>query len=348
MRVWIDLANSPHPLIFEPLAERLAADGAEPVITVRDHAQTVELARQRWPDAQLIGGPSPAGRGAKARAMAARVRALMHWARRSSPDVALSHNSYGQLLAARMLGIPSVTAMDFEHQPANHVAFRSASRILLPAALTNGPTRRQGATPRKVAHYPGLKEELYLGRFEPDDGVLERLGVVREKGSVVVVARTAPAGAVYHPEENTGLVEALATLSAQEHVRCIVLARHPKQRREIEAMRLPRCTVPQVAVDGRPLLFAADLFIGAGGTMTREAALLGIPAFSLFAGRRPAVDRWLEREGRLQVLDRPERLPSPTRHARSPAVIERLRERGRRIEEVFMRSVIDAANGRTA
>jgi uncharacterized protein len=345
MRVWIDLANSPHPLIFEPLAERLVAEGAEPMITVRDHAQTLELARQRWPDAQLVGGASPAGRIAKARAMGARVRALVRWARDSRPDVALSHNSYGQLLAARMLGIPSVTAMDFEHQPANHVAFRSANRILLPDALAERSIRRQGATARKVVHYPGLKEELYLGRFEPDDGVLERLGMRREEGSVVTVARTAPAGAVYHPRENTLLAEALRVLGAQEHVRCIVLARHPEQRQEIERMQLPRCVLPRAAVDGRALLHAADLFIGAGGTMTREAALLGVPAYSLFAGRRPAVDRWLERDGRLQVLDRPGRLRSPRQRDRSHAVIEHLRRRGRRIEEVFVRTVIDAANG---
>ncbi len=31
----------------------------------------------------------------------------------------ISHNSYAQALAARMLGIPFVTSMDYEHQPAN-------------------------------------------------------------------------------------------------------------------------------------------------------------------------------------------------------------------------------------
>ena len=63
MKVWIDLANSPHPLFFEPLVADLCARGHEPVLTARDHAQTVELARERFPEVAVIGGRSPSGSG---------------------------------------------------------------------------------------------------------------------------------------------------------------------------------------------------------------------------------------------------------------------------------------------
>jgi len=76
MKVWIDLSNSPHPLLFEPIAGRLEEQGADVRITVRDNAQTVELARQRWPRAEVIGDPSPSGRAAKARAIAGRALSL--------------------------------------------------------------------------------------------------------------------------------------------------------------------------------------------------------------------------------------------------------------------------------
>ena len=51
-------------------------------------------------------------------------------------------------------------------------------------------------------------------------------------------------------------------------------------------------------------MHAADLVIGAGGTMTREAALLRVPTFSAYAGAQPAVDRWLEAQGLLRRLER--------------------------------------------
>jgi uncharacterized protein len=47
MRVWIDLSNSPHPLLFAPIERRLTEHGHEVLLTARDHAQTVPLARER-------------------------------------------------------------------------------------------------------------------------------------------------------------------------------------------------------------------------------------------------------------------------------------------------------------
>jgi predicted glycosyltransferase len=344
--VWIDLSNSPHPLLFAPVARRLTELGYEVRLTARDNAQTVELARARWPDVKVIGGPSPPGRPAKAAALLRRVRGLAAWARGARADVALSHNSYAQLAAARALGIPAVTAMDFEYQPANHVGFRLAHAVLLPVAAAGATVRRQGATAAKARFYDGLKEEIYLGDFEPDAGVLERIGVERPDGAVVVVARTPPSGALYHRGGNPLFDAALRGVAGQEHVRCIVLARHPEQRRAIASMRLDNLIVPERAVDSRSLMWNADLVLGAGGTMTREAALLGIPTFTLFAGREPAVDRWLMDQGSLRRLESAEQL-DPVRSRPAPPVdVARLRERSAQLVGAFVGATLDSSRAR--
>ena len=92
-------------MLFEPIGRRLRDRGHELVLTTRDHAQTVELARGARAGVEVIGGESPGGRRAKAAAIAGRVRALARWAKAARPDVALSHNSYAQIVAARMRGI---------------------------------------------------------------------------------------------------------------------------------------------------------------------------------------------------------------------------------------------------
>jgi predicted glycosyltransferase len=348
VKVWIDLSNSPHPLLFEPIASRLEEAGAEVAVTVRDHAQTGELARERWPEARVIGGPSPAGRAAKARALADRALALARWARAGRPDVALSHNSYAQIVAARIAGVPAVTAMDFEHQPANHVAFRLARRILLPQALPAAAVTRQGARVAKVIRYPGLKEELTLASFTPDPAVVEQLGIERGNGTVLVVARTPPTGASYHRFENPLFWQSLRVLDRQRKVRCVVLARGTAEAERIERMGLANAVVPRRAIDSRSLLCEADLFIGAGGTMTREAALLGLPTLSAFAGRRPAVDAWLARQGALETLDSPAQVADVVpRPERSPD-LGRLRAGARAIEEVFVDATIGLAGRRRA
>jgi predicted glycosyltransferase len=334
MKIWLDCSNSPHPLLFAPVARELAERGHEVAVTVRDHAQTVELARERWPAAEVVDGRRVSvARAATAVELATRVIALGRWARRTRPDVALSHNSYAQIAAARALGIPALTAMDYEHQPANHLAFRLARRILLPEIVPARTVERQGARPSKVRRYDGLKEELYLADFEPDPHVLERLGVAR--GNVLVVARSGATRAAYHGYEDRLLSDALARLARRPDVTLVVLARHPEHRRELESLG-GNVIVPREAVDSRSLLREADVFLGAGGTMTREAALLGIPTLSLFGGKQAAADQWLERAGRLRRLVAPEQVDALGPRPSAPVPLEDLRARSDRLVGIFV------------
>jgi predicted glycosyltransferase len=55
-------------------------------------------------------------------------------------------------------------------------------------------------------------------------------------------------------------------------------------------------------VDGLNLLWHSDIVIGGGGTINREAALLGVPVFSIFSGKQGAVDRSLVEQGKLRFL----------------------------------------------
>jgi predicted glycosyltransferase len=339
VKVWIDLSNSPHPLLFAPVARRLSERGHSIEVTARDNAQTVELARERWPNVVVIGGESPRGRVGKAARLAHRSARLWAWARRTRPDVAVSHNSYSQIVAARLAGVRVVTAMDFEHQPANHLAFRLAHAILVPDAMPRDALTHFGVRNGKARAYPGLKEELYLGDFQPDTHVLERLEIEHRQGRVVVLVRTPPSRALYHRLDNPLFPAVLTALGRQDQVRIVALARHPEQRAELEALHLENVVVPDHAVDSRSLAYAADLVIGAGGTMTREAALMGVPTISIFAGRSPAVDRALETTGRLKRLGDPAQVPRVAPRPAPPERIEDLRARGERLVDVFVESI---------
>jgi predicted glycosyltransferase len=339
MKVWIDMSNSPHPLLFAPIARRLDEVG----VTARDNAQTVELTLERWPAATIIGEPSPKSRAQKARVMAKRVRALGQWARSFRPDVALSHNSYGQIVAARMLGLRVVTAMDYEGQPANHLAFRLAHLILMPEALRNSRVRRQGASASRTTFYPGFKEEIYLGDFEPDPGVLVSLGVQPDVHPLVVV-RTPPSRAVYHQFGNPLFGRVMETLGKDLNVHVVALPRHVEQRIAIEALGLPNVVVPEHAVDSRSLIYQADLVVGAGGTMTREAALMGVPTYSVFAGEQPAVDRQLERAAHLQRLQSADEFASVEPRSTPPRAIADLRARATMLVEIFIKATVSGAH----
>ncbi len=300
MRVWVDLSNSPHVPLLDPVVRRLRADRHEVLLTVRDHAQTLDLARGRWEEFRVVGGSSPSGRMAKGRAIARRAEALRRFGAESMPDVAFSHGSYAQLIAAHLAGVPAVTMMDYEHQPANHLSFRLASRVIVPAAFPDSDLRRCGARPAKVIRYPGFKEELYLTGFEPDPSVLDELKL--DPGKVIAVLRPPPEGALYHRMANARF-DSLVRLAAESSgVQALLLPRAPVQAERYG--QIPGVVVPRRPVDGASLLALSDLVIGAGGTMNRESAVLGVPTYTVFAGELASVDAELIRMGRMQDLRR--------------------------------------------
>ena len=66
-----------------------------------------------------------------------------------------------------------------------------------------------------------------------------------------------------------------------------------------------RVIVPERALPGLQLLYHSDMAISGGGTMNRESALLGVPTYSMFTGRRAAIDEELDDRGLLTFLERP-------------------------------------------
>ena len=150
MHIWIDLANSPHVPFFRALIPEFTSRGHTFEISARDFAQTIELASQAGMMAHVIGGHGGGSITGKAGNLVGRGAALRKWARDRGFDLAVSHNSYAQIAAAAALGIKSVTLMDYEHQPANHLAFRFASRIIVPASFPATRLRRYGARVGKV------------------------------------------------------------------------------------------------------------------------------------------------------------------------------------------------------
>jgi predicted glycosyltransferase len=303
MRIWIDLANSPHVPFFRALIPEFVARGHQVEITARDFAQTVELATNAGLTPHVIGGHGGGSFTGKAGNLVGRAGALRKWARDRGFDLALSHNSYAQIAAAASLGVKAVTLMDYEHQPANHLAFRLAARVIVPRAFPAAELKKYGASTRKVRRYEGTKEDVYLADFAPDPAfpkVLRQLGVASE--DVLVVVRPPAREALYHRFENELFDELLFDLSSRPGVKIILLPRSDTQRADYEQRKFHNLIMPHVALDGANLIAAADLVVSAGGTMNREAAALGVPAVSVYAGKWAAIDEELVNEGRLQRI----------------------------------------------
>jgi predicted glycosyltransferase len=313
MRIWVDLTNSPHVLVMRPVVRALERRGAEVLVTARDFAQTLELCERHGLACEPIGRHRGGGLAAKAAGLLSRSAALARWARGRSIRMALGHGSNDVTVAARLLGIPSSTAFDYEWAKVQHqVNCRLARAVVVPDAIPPHRLAPYGATPAKLRRYAGLKEEYYLADFEPDPAVLDELGLDRARP--IAVVRTPPAVSLYHRFENPLFAQVLERLRGEQ---AVVLPRTPEQRAELDGF-----VVPERAIDAQSLVAYADLVISAGGTMNREAVALGTPVWTTFEGRPGAVDDALISAGRLRKLARAEDV---VLEKRAPGATERVR-----------------------
>jgi predicted glycosyltransferase len=300
----------------------LRQHGHDVVLTAREHGETVGLALRHWHDVVVVGGQSPSQLGPKITAITGRAHRLASLLRSERADLAFSHGSYAQALAAARLRIPLVTMMDYEYQPANHLSFRLARRVIVPTSFPTSRLRKCGAGLSKVIRYEGFKEELYLAGFRPEPAIVETLGLDRKR--VIAVFREPPRGALYHPPENRHFEEIVDAAARNPNVQSVLLPRGENGSSRYRGRR--GLAIPTRPVDAHSLLAAADLMIGGGGTMTRESALLGTPTYTVFIGRLAAVDRELIRLGLLRDL-RDRGLPTFVKRTGPPRVVSEARRR---------------------
>ncbi len=326
MRIWVDCTAAAHPLVLRPVIERLRARGHEVEITTREYGQMVGILERLGLEHEVVGSHADGATAAKGMAVARRSRALASWARPRRFDLAIGHGSVDLAVVTTLLRVPSAQMQDYEYAGLQRqLAFRAARRVLVPDAIGVEAMRRAGAAERKLIRYPGLKEDYYLADFRPDPAVLDELGI--DRGAVLAVVRPPPDTSAYH-ERNSVYDEVLDRLAGEPGALAVVIPRTDSQGAAVRARAEPSLIVPPRAIDAQSLIAYADLVVGAGGTMNREAVALGTPVYTIFSGRMGAVDEALIAAGRLRPLADPGSLVLAKRegalgprHPRDPQVL---------------------------
>lgn len=300
--IWIDLDNSPHVPFFRPIIQQLEIHGYHVLLTARDCFQVCGLAEQLHLDYKPIGHHYGKHRIMKLLGLGFRTLQLLPLARRARPALAVSHGSRSQLVAAKLLRIPTLQIADYEF--AKIWAVVRPSWAMTPAMIPNEAMKLGGD---RILKYPGIKEDVYVPSFLPQDGIRQELGI--PESEILVTIRPPASEAHYHSPDSDKLFRAtIAHLAPMPDVRMVVLPRTTKQGHEITATWSELCSsrklfIPERVVDGLNLIWHSDLVISGGGTMNREAAALGVPVYSIFRGTIGAVDQHLAANGRLVLLE---------------------------------------------
>ncbi|NPB03356.1 MAG: DUF354 domain-containing protein [Thermotogae bacterium] len=318
--VWVDLANSPHVMFFAPIVKELERRGFKVVVTARDFSETLNLARIHFNSFWPVGRYGGKSKFAKGLSFVSRISALYGFLKDKKVRLALSHNSYDAIVSGRLLGARVWTFMDYDGQPANHLAFRLAHRVFVPEWFPDEALRRFGASSSKVIKYRGLKEEVYLSGFRPDRSFLNILGDFKRP---LVVARPPSTSALYG--KGYGEFWEILEVLKSKNYDLRVLQRNPGDVVYIKRLGIKSLPKP---IDGPQLLYWSDAFIGGGGTMTREAIILGSRAFTTLPVLG-SLDRMLMKIGLLERI------------TKAKAKVLRITERRNRFMNFFNKNLLE-------
>ena len=315
-KIWIDLDNSPHVPFFVPIIPELKARGFEVFLTARDSYQVVELLKFYGIQARIIGKHYGKLKILKFLGTAWRAVSLAYAVRREKIDLSLSHGSRGCMLASALLGKETIAIIDYEHTSKVSVS-RMKLWVIHPEII---PLDYSSVDGKRYLKYPGIKEDVYLPSFHPDPQLRSRLGIAPDE--LLVTVRPPATEAHYHNPEAEGLLTAtLEKFSKMQSARVLLLPRNKNQEKELRAawpseIASGKIVIPAHVEDGMNLIWNSDLVVSGGGTMNREAAAMGVPVYSIFRGAIGAVDRFLESQGRLVLLENVEQVQTKIRAVR--------------------------------
>ena len=305
-------------MFFKPAVEELQKSGDEVLCTSRKYREAVELAKIRQLDIKIIGSHGGADRYEKLRQSAKRVFELADLIKKFEPDIAITFSSPEAARVAFGLGIRHIGFSDSPHAKAvSRLTVPLMNHLFCPWVIPYSAWAKCGISRNCIIRYKGLDPVAWIRRnsLTSEDGLskppssssssysmrssctdLDNQHSWKEK---TILVRPEESQASYITEKKIrsriDMIDKLIDRFSNS-INIIILCRYEDQVDEITEKYEGKAHVLRTVTDAYPLIIGADLFIGAGGTMTAEASLLGKPTISI-APIRFYVEKYLVSSG---------------------------------------------------
>lgn len=290
MKIWIDLTNSPHVNFFKGMIRELQREH-DFLLTCRPLANTIELLELFEISHHVVGSHYGQNKVKKILGFIIRIIQLYIFLKNKNVDIGVSHSGFNVPIVSRLLGIPCLYLNDNEHADANRVSFLFANKIMVPEFIDIDKIKRMWAKECKIIMYPGIKEGVYLWPYKDLDS--NKRDIQTSKNMIFI--RPEPWTAQYYKSARN-FIDGLL-LDIKDKYKIILLPRGKEQEIYYHQDKFSGIIVPEKSISLNEIIKNCDLFIGAGGTMTRETAVLGIPTISIYQDELLGVDKYLISRG---------------------------------------------------
>ncbi len=301
MKCWLDILTPKQVMFSTKLIPRLEEAGFEVVKTSRRYRELDEMLELKKIETLVVGKHGGKTLEGKLGASLQRALALSKLVREMKPDLALSFTSVEAARVAFGLKISFSCITDTSHAEAqNRLTVPFCRLLFTPWVIPKREWIGFGIASESVIPYRAIDPIVWLREFKPDAAILDELGL--DKSKPLIVCRTEEAFAAYLlglvSDERPVILSIIKSILDQtKDVQIVAIPRYGKQASALRRAFKGRVKVPKGVVDASNLLAHTTVFVGAGGTMSAEAALLGVPTISCYPGEPFWVEKYLVKQG---------------------------------------------------
>ena len=276
MKIWIDILTPKQLLFSESIVERLRKKH-HILCTSREYEEVTKLSKIRHFDLTFIGKYGGGNKKNKLEASIERIEKLSKKIKKFEPNLVIS---YGSPEASRIsfgLGIKHIMFCDSPHANAvMRLTLPLIQKLLIPSIIPKKEFSKYGISEKNIIQYKAIDAVVTMKR-EINENISSPFKNNNKK-NILIRLEEEEASYTLNSNKIIPIIQKIKNDYKNENI--IVLGRYTKQIKNLQKVIGNQVKIIKMSFDGKYLLNNTDIFIGSGGTMTAESALLGIPTIS--------------------------------------------------------------------
>ncbi len=276
MKIWFDLLTPKQLLFFEPMIRRFQKNH-HVICTSRNYREVTKLAKLRKLNPLFVGKHGGAEKYDKLIASTSRINQLSKIINNHSPDIVVSFCSPEASRVAYGLGIKHIAFSDSPHAEAvMRLSIPLVQKLIIPWVIPKKEFIKFGIHKKNILHYKGI-DAASIAKRRLDKKI--KLPFNNKRKTILI--RSEEDQAAYSSKNSKKTVMIIKSIIKEfSNENILVLGRYGSQIKFLNRAFGKNIKILNKVIEGKMLLSTVDVFVGSGGTMTAEAALLGIPTIS--------------------------------------------------------------------
>jgi len=276
LKIWIDILTPKQLLFSEQIIKKLGKKH-KILCTSREYEEVTKLAKIRDFDLIFVGKHGGDDKKAKLEASIDRMGKLSGKIKAFSPDIVISFCSPEAARISFGLGIRHVAFCDSPHADAvMRLTLPLIQKLLIPNVIPKNEFSKYGIDKKNIISYKAIDSVVIIKRKINHEASLP----FKKKKRKNILIRVEEEEAAYTSKSSkiVPIIKQVVKEYSEENI--VILCRYTKQIQNLQKRFGKKAKIIKMSFDGKHLLNNSDVFIGSGGTMTAESALLGIPTIS--------------------------------------------------------------------